>query len=300
MNARLPLAALILFAMSSLAALRADDEDPIGEQLLKDKEAHVATLVKAREDVLKGFDKYYEAVKNDKSLKVAPQLAQLEKIEAEKKAFEEDGVSPTLPGLRVAMSEYRTTLKRSETQCKQAFDKAAKAYRDKGDVKSAGAVLEEMKEFLAKAPGAGAAGGASAASVIACGVSDKVWGIDNEGKVVTAAYVKGDQSQMWKIVPAGNGWSYIENAKTGMVVTAIGKGNGADAHLTKKAAQVSDDQLWKVTALPAVKDAVKFIGKTSGKCLGVDGKSRDAGARIRTWTDQGAEPAQYFGFAAPK
>ncbi|MBN9119019.1 MAG: RICIN domain-containing protein [Planctomycetes bacterium] len=302
MNARLSLTAVALFAASALVGLKAGDEDPIAAQLLKDKEAFAAAQGKAREEVLKAFDKYYETVKNNKALKIESQLAQLEKIEAEKKAFEEGNVLPTLPGLKVAMSEYRASQKRAELACKQAFEKAAKAYRDKGEVKLAGATLEEMREFLAKAPGA--AGGDVKAQIVACGVSNKVWGVHNGSAdvgatVVTADYVKGDQTMLWRVVPAGDGWSYIENVKSGLVITCNGKGNGEDAVLGKKQAG-ADSQLWKVTPLPAVKDAVKFVCKLSNKPIGVDGKSKNAGARIRLWDDQGNEPAQYFGFVTPK
>ena len=93
---------------------------------------------------------------------------------------------------------------------------------------------------------------------------------------------------------------YIENVKSGLVVSTTGKNNGDDAVLPKKITPAHDDQLWKVTPLPTVKDAVKFFAKSSGKLLGVDGKSKDAGARIRTWSEQGNEPAQYFGFITPK
>src|SRR5437588_616081 len=80
-------------------------------------------------------------------------------------------------------------------------------------------VLEEMKEFLAKSPGASAA---VAAQVVRCGVSDKVWGLSGSGdvgtKVVTADYARGDQTQLWRVIPAGDGWAYIENVKTGLVI----------------------------------------------------------------------------------
>src|SRR5437764_10023750 len=69
-------------------------DDPTAAQLLKDKEAYIAALDKARDDMFKAFDKYYESVKGDKNLKIETQLMRLEKIEAEKKAFDENGVVP--------------------------------------------------------------------------------------------------------------------------------------------------------------------------------------------------------------
>ena len=305
MTARLLLAPLVLFAASSLAAgFRADEEDPIAAQLLKDKEAYVAAQGKAKEEVLKAFDKNYEIVKGNKALKIEAQLAQLEKIEAEKKAFDESGVPPTLMGMKIAMSEYRATQKKNEAACKEAFEKAAKAYRDKGDVKGAGMVLEEMKEFLAKATTA-AGGGEGKVSVIPCAVSGKVLGLrggatDEGTKIVTADYVKGDQTMLWKVIPAADGWVYIENVKSGLVMTANGNGNGTEVIISKKATPAAEHQLWKITPVPKVKDTVKVFAKPSGKLIGVDAKSKDAGARILLWSDQTTEPAQMFAFTPPK
>ena len=69
-----------------------------------------------------------------------------------------------------------------------------------------------------------------------------MWGLQNGSTepgthVVTADYAKGDQTQLWRLVPAGDGWSYIENVKAGLVVTCNGKGNGEDAVLEWLAAR---------------------------------------------------------------
>lgn len=298
MNPRVVFASMVLFAISALTGFAAD-EDSIAKQLLKDKEAFAAAQAKAKEDALKEFDAYYEKVKGNKALKIEAQLAQLEKIEAERKAFDESGVSSSLPGLKVAMSEYRTAQKKAEQQCKQAFEAAAKAYRDKGEVKAAVAVLDEMKEFLAKTPGE------AAAAVIACGNSDKVLGLkggstDDGTKVVTADFAKGDATQLWKVVPAGSDWVYVENVKSGLVVTCNGEGNGTEVVISKKAQPPSDSQLWKLTPVGKEKDVVKVFAKASNKLIGVDAKSKDAGARILLWTDAKTEACQMFVFTTPK
>ena len=268
-------------------------DDPIAAQLLKDKEAYVTGLEKAREGMLKSFDKLYESVKANKFLKIDAQLAQLEKIEAEKKAFEDGGVAPVLPGMKVALSEYRTAHKRAEAACKAAFEKAAKAYRDRGDVKIAGEILDEMKEFLAKA------GPAPAPSMILTQLSNKVFGLNAAGThVVTADYARGDQTQLWRPVPAGDGWFYVENVKTGLVLTVDGSGNSTQATVTKKEAG-SEKQLWKMPPFAKVKGAVKLTHKASGKVLGVDGRAKGSGARIILWTDEN-DPSQSFGFFPPR
>ncbi|MCI0704866.1 MAG: RICIN domain-containing protein [Planctomycetia bacterium] len=301
MKTRALFALLFLFTAVALAQEKKESpktDDPIAAQLLKDKEAHIAALEKAKGVVLKAFDKQYELVKNNKALKIDVQLAQLEKIEEEKKAFQENGVPPTLPALKVALSEYRTALKKAEGQCKLAFEKAAKAYRNKDDIKAASATLDEMKEFLA------ASGTAALPVVIMCGHANKVLGLsggntDDGTRVVTADYVKGDQTQLWKVVPAGDGWIYIENIKSGMVLTANGKNNGTEVIISKKDTPVSENQLWKLTPVPNVKDAIKVVPKPNGKPLGVFGKSRNSGAPLVLWTDEN-EYHRYFGFLPPK
>jgi hypothetical protein len=279
------------------------DDDPIAAQLLKDKEAYIASLDKAREEVLKAFDKYYESVKSNKSLKIEAQLAQLEKIEGEKKLFEDNGIFPSVAAMKVAVSEYRTAQKKAEVVCKAAFETAAKAYRDKGELKLAGSTLEEMKEFLAKTPSAGTGGGAV---VIACGNSNKVVGLNgstDEGtKIVIADYVKGDQTLLWKVSPASDGFVYIENVKAAMVLTANGKKDGTEIVLAKKQTPASDSQLWKLTAVPNTKDAQKVFGKASGKLWAIDARGTDTGTKIVIWPDAGAkvETAHMFGFFPPK
>jgi hypothetical protein len=279
------------------------DDDPIATQLLKDKETYIASLDKAREDMLKAFDKHYESVKSNKSLKIEAQLAQLEKIEGEKKLFEESGIFPTAAAMKVAVSEYRTAQKKAETQCKVAFETAAKAYRDKGDVKLAGSTLEEMKEFLAKTPSAGAGGGAL---LIVCGHCNKVVALNgstDEGThVVTADYVKGDQTMLWKVTPASDGFVYIENVKCGLVMSVDGKANAAQVVISKKQTPASDSQLWKLTPVPNQKDAVKVFGKASGKLWAVNARGTDAGTKIVIWPDAApkVETAHWFGFFPPK
>ena len=167
-------------------------------------------------------------VKNNKLLKIDVQLAQLEKIEAEKKAFDDSGVPPTLPAMKVPLSEFRAAQKKAEATCKLAFEKAAKAYRDKNELKTAAATLEEMKEFLAKTPTAAAVGAGSV--VLVSTHSGKVIGLsrgntDAGTHIVTADYVKGDRPVV-EDRAATDGYAYIENVKTGLVIACDGKNNG--------------------------------------------------------------------------
>jgi hypothetical protein len=295
MTARLLLAPLVLFASCTFVALAADEDDPIAAQLLKDKEAFVAAQGKAKQELLKAFDKYYEAVKNNKSLKIEAQLAQLEKIEAEKKAFDESAVPPTVTGLKAAMSEYRALQKKADAACKAAFEKAAKAYRDKGDVKAAAAALEDMKEFMANISGS--------MVVIVSGHSGKVLGLSNgstdEGtRVLTADPAKGDPTQLWRVIPAGNGWNYVENVKAGLVLAAAGKDNGTEVQIAKKK-DGAEGQLWKTAPGTNQKDQLRLVHKASGKPLVIDVNSKGAGARIILWDDVG-QVGEWFSLTPPK
>jgi hypothetical protein len=295
---------LIAFAVLVLFPLLAggQDADPIGEALKKDKEAYVAAVEKARQGVLASFDKYYETVKTDKSIKIEAQLAKLEKIEAEKKAFDEAGTVPSLSGLKVAMSEYRTAQKKAETTCKLAFEKAAKAYRDAGDVKAAVATLEEMKDFLARPPaGAPAAAASPAGVVILSRHSGKVIaGAGGAGsKLLTADYLKGDPAQLWRTVPVADGWFYLEQPKTGLVVAVTGRTDGSEAVLAAKAAAVADRVLFKTAPVPGAKDVIKLVNKGGGgRVLGIDARRKDAGARILLWDDNGTS-SEFWSLVPP-
>lgn len=275
MNVRLLLVTLALGA----AAARGQD-DPVAAQLARDKEAFAAAQGKAKEAVLKAFDRHYDAVKANTKLKIADQVAQLEKIEAERKAFDESGAPPSLPGLKAAMGEHRAAVKRAEGQCRLAFERAAKAYRDKGDIKAAAAALEEMKEFLADTAGA--------VVVVVSGHSGKVLGLQNNGtadgtRVVTADPVKGDPMQQWRVVQLGSGWVHVEHVKTGFLLTAPGRENSTDVVVKKK--DGADAQAWKATPVAGQKGLVKLVHKLSGKPLVIDINSKAAGARIILWDD---------------
>jgi hypothetical protein len=311
MRAR-PVVQVALFALLAAPVLAQEkkDEPPkkaddlISTNLRRDKDAYTGAVGTARENVLKAFDKYYESVKANKALKIDVQLAQLEKIEAEKKVFEDGDVLPAAPGMRTAVTEYRAAQKKAADVCKQAFERAAKAYRDEGDIKAAVAVLEEMKEFLA-AKGGSAVGPAGAFVLATRNGGNKVLGLAGGStadgtKVVTADYVKGDQSQLWRPVPAGDGWVYLENAKSGTVMSVAGNGtnNGAEVIIAKKAPG-SASQLWKVQPMAGQKDAVKVVGRASGKLIGVDAKSTSSGARILLWVEHN-DPSQWFGTTPPK
>lgn len=299
MRARFIPLVVALFALPLVAQEPAKQtDDPIAEKLTKAKEAYIQDLGKAKEGVLKACDKRYEEIKALKSLKLETQLKQLEAVEAEKKAFEENDTLPTSLALKVAVSDYRTAVKKAETVLKVGFDEAAKAYRDKGDVKTAAAVLAEFKEFIAAPAGSGA----PKTFVIAVSTGMVIAPEANKegSKVKTADYSKTDDGQLWKAVPTADGYCHLEHVKTGLLLSVSGKGknNGAEIVLAKKDAKGTDFQEWKTTPVQG-KNLIKFVNKNSGKLFGVDNRSTKSGERILQWDDEN-HAAEWFAVVTPK
>jgi len=159
-------------------------------------------------------------------------------------------------------------------------------------------VLDEGKAFFA-APAAVPAAGASV-FVIQSKWSGKVLtprdrdSAENT-KLVQLDYVKGDETQMWRAVPSDDGWFFLENVKTGLVmgVHRDGRNNGAEVVTVPKRAG-SDYQQWKPVPVPNDKGIFRFVNRGSGKNFGVDAKSLNSGARILIWTEEDHD-AQRFG-----
>lgn len=292
---------LVALCVAPLAAQEPakKSDDLIAEKLTAVKEAYVQDLTKAKEAVLKAFDKRYEEIKALKSLKLETQLKQLEAVEAEKQAFEEKDVPPTSLYMKPAVSDYRLALKKAEGVLKAGFDEAAKAYRDKGDVKTAAAVLAEYKEFLGTPVGNAVL---PKTFVIAVSTGMVIAPESNKegSKVKTADYSKTDDGQLWKAVPTANGYCHFEHVKTGLLLSVSGKGrnNGAEIVLAAKDDKSTDFQEWKLTPVQG-KNLIKFVNKNSGKVFGVDNRSTKSGERILQWDDEN-HAAEWFALIAPK
>jgi hypothetical protein len=124
-------------------------------------------------------------------------------------------------------------------------------------------------------------------------------GVTDDGtKVLASDYVKAQPSQQWRTIPAADGWVYIENVKSGTVLTVNGKGNGSEAHIAKKK-DGAEGQLWKLVPVENQKDTIKLMSKASNRVLGIDAASKNAGARIILWDDNGGT-SEWFGFIPPK
>jgi len=302
MYTRFIIPALAFLILGVPATGQAQKDDPVAAQLRKDKEAYVAAILKAKGELLKEFDRQYELVKADKTMKVDVQLALLQGLEAEKKAFDQTGRLPVSLQMKVGVSEYLSTGKRAVEACKAAYETAAKAYVAKGDTQPARAWLDEGRAFFA-APAAPAPAAGTSVFVIQSKWSGKVLtprdrdSAENT-KLVQMDYVKGDETQMWRAVPSEDGWYFLENVKTGLAmgVHRDGKNNGAEVVTVPKRVG-SDYQQWKPVPVPNDKGIFRFVNRGSGKNFGVDAKSLNSGARILIWTEEDHD-AQRFGIIA--
>jgi hypothetical protein len=134
----------------------------------------------------------------------------------------------------------------------------------------------------------GAAVGAGAVVLVSTH-SGKVIGLsrgntDEGTRIVTADYVRGDQTQLWKIVPAADGYAYIENVKSGLVIACDGKNNGSPGHIEKKK-DGDDGQLWKLNPVRNMKGSVVFVRKGTDRVLAITQGSKNAGVGIILWDD---------------
>ena len=235
----------------------------------------------------------YESVKNNKSLKIEAQLAQLEKIEAEKKAFDEGGTLPTLAGMKVALSEYRTAQKKAEDACKPAFEKAAKAYRDKGDVKTAGVDAGGDEGVPGQGPGRRpAAGRPGQHRRPALGQGSRARRRQDrrrhEGRDRRLRQGRPDAVVEGGAGRRGVGVHREREDRDGD--DRQRKNNGTDVIIAKKAQPADEHQLWKTTAVPARRTCSSSSPSRAASRSGVDGKSKDAGAASCCGTTRTSAP----------
>ena len=116
-------------------------------------------------------------------------------------------------------------------------------------------------------------------------------------KILTADYVKGDPSQLWRAVAGGDGYVYLEQAKTGLVLAVTGLGNGAEAVLAAKL-PAYDRQLWKAVPVAKTKDTVVLQVRGGDRVLGIDARRKDSGARILLWSNNGGS-SEFFALVPP-
>jgi hypothetical protein len=117
---------------------------------------------------------------------------------------------------------------------------------------------------------------------------------------VTADYVKGDPTQLWKIVPAADGYAFIENAKSGLVIACVGKNNGSAGRVEKKK-DGDDGQLWKLNPVRNMKGSVVFVRKGTDRVLAITQASKNAGIGIILWDDSSNNgPVHGFTPTSPK
>jgi len=185
-------------------------------------------------------------------------------------------------------------------QCKAAYEAAAKAYKDKGDIQTAAATLEEMKTFLA-----GTAPAAPTVVVIVSKWSGKAMTPEDRDNVEGTRLVqmdikKGDPFQMWRVVPSETGFYYFENVKTGLAITVSrdARNDGAEL-ITAKRRPGADYQLWKPVPVADDRGYFKFESRSTGKRIGIISRSRDEGGRMNIWREDGLDTQRWAVYPQP-
>src|SRR5947209_5009226 len=94
------------FALSAIAISAQEkaeqQDDPIAAELNAAKKKYLDAVATAAKKMFEAFDKAEMGITEDKNLKPADKLKQLDQLAAERKAFEADGTLPKLARLKPA------------------------------------------------------------------------------------------------------------------------------------------------------------------------------------------------------
>jgi hypothetical protein len=130
----------------------AGDEQPVdrvAKELAVAKEEYVNALNRAREKLIAAFAEQQKKLEENKNLKVAEVIKLVDRLQAERKAFLADSSKlPRIAIMKVAVSEYESSVATAKKTCAAAFDKAAEEYRKNRDLAMAKMVLAEKDKFL--------------------------------------------------------------------------------------------------------------------------------------------------------
>ena len=85
-------------------------------------------------------------------------------------------------------------------------------------------------------------------------------------------------------MPAADGYAFIENVKSGLVIACDGKNNGSAGRIEKKK-DGDDGQLWKLNPVRNMKGSVVFVRKGTDRVLAITQASKNAGIGIILWDD---------------
>jgi len=141
-----------LVVVGTVCVAGAGDEqpvDPIAKELAVAKEEYVNALDRAKEKLIAAFAEQQKKLEENKNLKVAEVIKLVEQLQAERDAFLADSSKlPRIAIMKVAVSEYESSVAAATKKCAAAFDKAAEEYRKRRDLAKAKMVLAEKDEFL--------------------------------------------------------------------------------------------------------------------------------------------------------
>ncbi len=122
-------------------------------------------------------------------------------------------------------------------------------------------------------------------SVSSLSLDSDNWGKTNGTNVCQWAYGNNQANQQWKIVSVGDGYFYIENVYSHLVVDVedVSMKEGANVHMWEYVGGAN--QVWKFESLDD--GTYKIVNKNSGLVLDVSAASVVNGANIQQWTWNG-------------
>ena len=141
-------ATLILLVLAAPHAT-AQQGDHVAEKLERAQGAYLATLDKSRDALLSEIDKAIEAAESNTRIDVKQQLAVVDSLKAERRAFQNDyRALPKTKGLRLPVSRFTRTVTAAKSKCEKAFDIAAREYQRAKQLDEARAVLSTKESFF--------------------------------------------------------------------------------------------------------------------------------------------------------
>jgi hypothetical protein len=138
----------VIGIFSGAFAQEALTEDPVAARLAESGGRYRETIDKAKKDLLAALEKKTQQIKSNKRLKVQDQIEQLNRFKAESERFETGNRLPESPVMRIAVSDYRSAIQKARKKYQAEVDRAATAYRDRGELDLAERALQEGAKIL--------------------------------------------------------------------------------------------------------------------------------------------------------
>ena len=138
----------LLFLGLSFAAFTVPAQDSPGDQLREAKKAYDKLIDDAKTSLLDNFEKAVKTAQDQASQAPERAIADVQKLNDEKKAFQDDGTLPRSARMKSAVQEFNRAVEVADKALEREYDKAMAAYTRAGQPDQATSVLTEKKKFL--------------------------------------------------------------------------------------------------------------------------------------------------------